>query len=242
MSGDALCPVPPTAASMNLGLAPEAFLRLLQLASPTLPIGAFAYSQGLEPAVVAGHVNDEVTAAAWILGLLQGPVTTIDLAVFDRIHAAVVAGDDETARRWNAFLFASRATAELQAEDRHLGAALGRVLDTLGLAPLVPGAVEAPPTFVMMFARAAALWSIDAQAALSAFAFTWAEAQVSAAVRLVPLGQSAGVRILAAVAAAIPAAVQRARALPDDLVGGAAPLQAVLSSTHETQYSRLFRS
>lgn len=243
MSADAVAPVASAHAPPAGNLAAPAFLRLLQLASPTLPIGAFAYSQGLEPAVVAGRVGDEASAAAWILGLLRGPVTTIDLAVFSRIHDATATGDTATVRRWNAFLFASRATAELQAEDRHLGAALGRVLHTLGLAALTPvSAADAPPTFVMMFARACALWGIDGEAALSAFAFSWTEAQVSAAVRLVPLGQSAGIRILAAVAAEIPAAAERARQLLDDEIGGAAPLQAILSSVHETQYSRLFRS
>lgn len=221
----------------------HAFLRLLQLASPTLPIGAFAYSQGLEAAVAAGLVTDEASASAWILGLLTGPVAATDLAVFVRVHAAVSAGDETVACRWNAFLLATRATAELQAEDRHLGAALGRVLDTLGLASHVPaGLGPSPPTLAGLFARATALWRIPLGPALSAFAFAWAEAQVSAAVRLVPLGQSSGVRILATLATAIPAAAARARALTDEQVGGAAPIQAILSSAHETQYSRLFRS
>lgn len=219
------------------------FLRLLQLASPTLPIGAFAYSQGLEPAVAAGRVVDEPSAAAWISGLLQGPLTTLDLAVFVRVHRAFVAADNPTAQRWNAFLFASRATAELQAEDRHLGSALGRVLETMGLpSPAPPPPSDAPTTFVTAFARAAAHWALDLPSALQAFAFAWAEAQVSAAVRLVPLGQSAGVRILSQLAAVIPGVVERALSLPDEDISAAAPLQAILSAAHETQYSRLFRS
>jgi urease accessory protein len=224
------------------GLPALAFLRLLQLASPTLPIGAFAYSQGLESAVTAGLVTDQATAQSWILGLLQGPLTTLDLAVFVRVHTALVAGDAATADRWNGFLFASRGTAELQAEDRHLGVALGRVLETLGLPGDSAAPGGAPATFAGMFARATARWAIGLRPALSAFAFTWAEAQVSAAVRLVPLGQSSGVRILADVGRAIPAAVERALTLPDDQMGGAAPRLAILSSAHETQYSRLFRS
>jgi urease accessory protein len=234
--------IPSLSASGDGGLPTQAFLRLLQLASPTLPIGAFAYSQGLESAVTAGLITDEVTAQSWILGLLQGPVTSLDLAVFVRIHAALVTGDQDRAVYWNDFLFASRATAELQAEDRHLGAALGRVLDTLGLAIPDPRTSGVPATFVSLFARATAHWTIELRAALAGFAFAWAEAQVSAAVRLVPLGQSSGIRILAEVGRAIPAAVDRALTLPDDEVGGPAPRQAILSSAHETQYSRLFRS
>ncbi|HEY8923228.1 MAG TPA: urease accessory UreF family protein [Polyangia bacterium] len=224
------------------------WLRLLQLASPTLPIGAFAYSQGLEPAVAAGLVTDEASAAAWILGLLHGPLAGQDLPIFARLHAAHAAGDVAAAERWNAFLLASRPTLELQTEDRHLGAALGRVLATLNVPepPRAAGqdAAAAPssPTLASQFARAAASFGIDARTAAETFAFTWAEAQASAAVRLVPLGQSAGVRIVARAAAEIPSAVAAALAAPDDDIAGAAPGLALLSAAHETQYSRLFRS
>ena len=243
-----------TASSEGLAL-----LRLLQLASPGLPIGAFAYSQGLESAVAVGLVTDEASACAWIVGLLTGPVTSLDLAVFVRLHAAFVAGDLTAAGRWNELLLASRATAELQAEDRHLGAALGRVLVTLGVDEAAdpasgPGQRDVktghrprpefgrPRSFAQMFSLGTARWLIEVRPAAQAFAFAWAEAQASAAVRLVPLGQSAGLRILAHVTRAIPPAVERALSLADSQVGGAAPAQALLSTFHETQYSRLFRS
>ena len=227
-----------------------AWLRLLQLASPTLPIGAFAYSQGLEAAVTAGLVVDEGSAAAWILGLLDGPFAGQDLAIFARLHAAHAARDLDGAERWNAFLFASRSTAELQTEDRQLGAALGRVLSTLEIAeapktgadPDAEPTPRSPATLASQFARAAAAFGIGVRAAAETFAFTWAEAQASAAVRLVPLGQSAGVRIVARAAEIIPPAVDRALALADDDIAGAAPGLAGLSALHETQYSRLFRS
>jgi urease accessory protein len=93
-----------------------------------------------------------------------------------------------------------------------------------------------------MFALAAARWQIPARAALGAYAFVWCEMQVSAAVRLVPLGQSAGQRVLASLSAAIPAVVARASLLADDDIGAAAPSHAIASALHETQYSRLFRS
>jgi urease accessory protein len=216
-----------------------AFLRLLQLASPALPVGAFAYSQGLEPAVSAGLVHDQASAGVWLLGLLAGPLAHLDLPVFARLHRAHTAGDRFGVARWNAFLLASRATSELQAEDRQLGAAFARVLATLDVPPDA-GAV--PATLAGQFARATVHYGVDLHTALETFAFMWAEAQTSAAVRLVPLGQSAGVRVLARTGAAIPAAVEQALLLGDDELGGAAPGLALLSTAHETQYSRLFRS
>jgi urease accessory protein len=226
-------------------LGAPALLRLLQLCSPALPIGAFAYSQGLEGAVAAGWVGGETEAARWILGLLAGSLATLDLSVVARVHAAWGAGDRAAARRWSALLYACRPAAELQAEDRHLGRALLRVLAGQGVAGLEALAGDGGHeglTHAAVFAAAARGWHIPVEAALSGFAFAWAEAQVGAALRLVPLGQSAGQRILAAAAAAIPAAVEAALAVADDDVGAAAPAHAIASACHETQYSRLFRS
>jgi urease accessory protein len=137
---------------------------------------------------------------------------------------------------------ATRPSAELQMEDRHLGAALARLLAGLGVADAAPWPARDDVTFAAMFALAARRWDIPASAAAHGYAFAWAEAQTSAAVRLVPLGQSAGQRILVAAGAAIPAAVARALALADDDVGAAAPRLAIASARHEAQYSRLFRS
>ncbi len=217
-----------------------AMLRLLQLCSPALPIGAFAYSQALEPAVAAGWVRDEETAQQWIGGLLHGSLATLDLPILLRLHNVFASGGPATP--WTALLFASRPSAELQAEERHLGAALARVLAGLGIAEAAAWMARDDLTYAAMFALAAARWEIPAAAALSAYAFVWCETQVSAAVRLVPLGQSAGQRVLSSLAAGIPAAATRARALPDDEIGAAAPSHAIASALHETQYSRLFRS
>jgi urease accessory protein len=148
----------------------------------------------------------------------------------------------EDVNAWTAFLVASRPSAELQLEERHLGGALARVLAGLGLREATAWIARADVTYAAMFALAARRWDVPRVAAAHGFAFAWAEAQVSAAVRLVPLGQSAGQRIIAAAAAAIPAAVALALTLPDDELGAVAPRLALASAWHETQYSRLFRS
>jgi urease accessory protein len=223
-----------------------ALLRLLHLCSPALPIGTFAYSQGLEPAVTAGWVTNEADARAWIVGQLGAQLATLDLPVLARLHAAWGDGAHDVDARavdaWSALLMAMRPSAELQMEDRHLGAALARLLAGLGVDDAAPWPARGDVTFAAMFALAARRWEIPAAAAAHGYAFAWAEAQTSAAVRLVPLGQSAGQRILVAAAAAIPAVVGRALTLADDDVGAAAPRLAIASARHEAQYSRLFRS
>jgi urease accessory protein len=199
--------------------------------------------------VALAWVRDEEQAAAWIVGQLRSQMGGLDLPVLARLHAAW--GDhegapDETPARgvaaWSKFLMASRPSAELQAEERHLGASLARVISGLGLPEAAAWIGREDVTYAAMFALAARRWDVPVAAAAQGLAFAWAEQQTSAAVRLVPLGQTAGQRILAAAAAAIPAVVTRALELPDDEVGAAAPRLAAGSAWHETQYSRLFRS
>jgi urease accessory protein len=219
-----------------------ALARLLQLVSPALPIGAFAYSQGLEQAVAAGWICNEDDTAAWLDGLLDHAFGTLDLPVLARLIAAWRDGDDAAVARWSDWLLACRPTRETRAEDRQLGGSLARVLVTLGVAEAKGWAERDDVTHAAMFALAVSRFRIPTQVAMIGFAFAWAESLASAAVRLVPLGQSAGQRLLAAAGAAIPAAVARALALVDDELGAAAPGQAVASALHETLYSRLFRS
>ncbi|HLK89832.1 MAG TPA: urease accessory protein UreF [Polyangia bacterium] len=219
-----------------------ALVRLLQIVSPALPIGAFAYSQGLEQTVAEGWVTGEGEATSWLLGLLESSFGTLDLPALARLLVAWRGGDAPGVARWSAWLAACRPTRELRAEDRQLGAALARVLETLGLDEAKAWTSHLHVTHATMFALGAARFEVPLAAALAGYAFSWAESITSAAVRLVPLGQSAGQRMLAAAGRAIPAVVQRALALPDDELGSAAPGQAIASARHETLYSRLFRS
>ena len=237
-----MTPIIPTAPEPPDHLA---LLRLLQLVSPALPIGTFAYSQAVEAAVDAGWIADEVTARDWIGGLLDGALASLDLPLLARLYEGW--RDDAGARgagviAWSRFLLASRASAELQTEERQLGGNLARLLDGLGIAGAGDWIASAEVTYGAMFALAARRWQIPLATAAHGYAFAWLEAQTSAAVRLVPLGQSAGQRILLALGAGIPAVVSRALSLADDDLGAAAPSHAIASAHHETQYSRLFRS
>jgi len=219
-----------------------ALTRLLQLVSPALPIGAFAYSQGLEQAVASGWVSDEATAGEWLFGLLQHSMATLDLPVLERLIDAWRADDRERVDSWTAWLAACRPTRETRAEERQLGAALARALASIGITDAVGWEAREDVTQAAMFALAAARYAIPTAAALAGYAFAWAEATTSAAVRLIPLGQSAGQRLLAAVGEEIPEAVERARDLHDDELAATAPRQAIASALHEALYSRLFRS
>lgn len=217
-------------------------LRLLQIVSPAMPIGAFAYSQGLEQAVADGWVTDESQAAAWLLGLLESSFATLDLPVLARLTSAWNAADLAGVGRWSAWLLASRPTQEARAEDRQLGAALARALAAVGIEGAAGWVIRPDVTHAAMFALATARYTIPVAGALAGYAFSWAEAITSAAVRLVPLGQNAGQRLLVAAGDAIERTVPLALALADEDLGAATPGQALASARHETVYSRLFRS
>jgi urease accessory protein len=238
-------PTPERHAPAPVQAVPQ-LLRLLHLASPALPIGAFHFSQGLEYAVDIGWVHDEARALEWIDGIAQGSLAALDLPVLYRLHQAWVLDDHAAVRRWNAFLIACRETAELRLEDRHLGAALLRVLKEFEITSELfrPGTArdESGVAHATAFALACARWGIASLDGLQTYAWTWAENQVLAAVKLVPLGQSAGQRMLHALNARLDSHATRAIDLMDSDIGVATGMQAVASGRHETQYTRLFRS
>jgi urease accessory protein len=220
---------------------PVALLRLLHLVSPALPVGAYAYSQGLEFAVHAGWVRDEASTLDWLRGLAARGQGTLDLPVLQRLHVAWALDDAAGVARWTAWLLAAREAAELRAEDMHLGRALARILAGLDIEQARPWS-SGRATFATLFALAAVRWSIGAGDAMSGYLWSWSENQVLAAVKLVPLGQSAGQRILHRLAEDIPGIVAGAAALADDDIATGAVAQAMAGAAHETQYTRLFRS
>ena len=216
-------------------------LRLLHLVSPALPLGAYAYSQGLEYAVHVGWVCDERTAHQWLAGLSRGALGTLDLPILARLHQAWGRDDLAAVERWSAQLLAARESAELRAEERHLGRALARILIEFGIAEASHWNDDRA-TWATLFSLAAVRWGIGELETLGGYLWAWSENQVLAAIRLVPLGQSAGQRLLLALCNEIPEIVRQTRAIADDAIAISTPAQALASSLHETQYSRLFRS
>lgn len=217
-------------------------LRLLHLASPALPIGGFHFSQGLEYAAEAQWVRDEASALAWIEGLANGTIGTVDLPILLRLMRARRANEVDVIKHWSERLLASRETDELRAEDRHMGHALERILADLQVCPVLNAEEARLVSYAGAFARACVAWSIPAREALQAYVWAWSENQTLAAVKLVPLGQSAGQRILHTLIPKLEHIVDRALSLEDEEIGTASVMQAFASARHESQYTRLFRS
>ncbi len=223
-------------------LPERALLRLFQLSSAALPIGAFAYSQGLEQAVALGDVRCRETALTWISGMLRRSLFSLDVPLLGRLHRAASEADEPELRRWNDYLFAARGSAELRAEERQVGSALARLLTREGVVSAAPWGGDARVTLATCFALAGVAWSAPVTDVALAYTFAWAEAQIGAATRLVPLGQSDAQRSLSALIELAAAGVAAALARSDAELSSTTPGQLLLSGLHETQYSRLFRS
>ena len=224
-----------------------ALVRLLQLASPALPVGAYCYSQGLEWAVESGAVGDEAAAARWIGDQLEWNLAGFEAPLMLAAMRAWLAADPAELERLNSDFLASRETSELRAETLQMGYSLRRLLLDLAAFGTLPGAAErleaiAEASFPVAWACAAAAWRIPPAQALPGYLWAWLENQVMAAVKCVPLGQSAGQRLLATLGARLPALAAEALEMPESAWSNFAPGLAIASSCHETQYSRLFRS
>ncbi|MFM9816490.1 UNVERIFIED_CONTAM: urease accessory protein UreF [Spiribacter pallidus] len=217
-------------------------LRLWQLISPALPVGAYAYSAGLEAAIERGWVRDTASLEHWLAGQLEDGLAGLDLPVLERLHNAWLESDEAALESWTMFLLASRETAELRAEDIHIGRALARLLNDLGVADAAALDRARSVTFATALGLAGAHYGISERSLLQAYAWAWCENQVAAAVKLIPLGQSDGQRVLMQIADRLPATVGAATTLDDAAIGATTPGVALASSWHETQYTRLFRS
>ncbi len=210
------------------------------LVSPALPVGGYSYSQGIEHAVQSGRLRQAADVAAWVGGLLDGAISRVDLPILARLYESLEAGDVRAAGHWNRRLLAQRETAELRQEDLLMGEALDRLTADLELP--TPSAPDEPGSFASAMARASIAFQVPCEACLTAYGWVWCDNQIAAAVKLVPLGQTDGQRLLLMLSEQLKDAVALAMTLEDDAIGGTAPGLALMSSAHETQSTRLFRS
>lgn len=226
-------------------MSSSSLLQLIWLASPALPIGGFSYSEVLEAAVDRAGVTSEGATSAWLLDQLQMSLARADLPVVAKAIPAWRRHKLGAVSELNEWMLQTRESSELRLQTEQMGRSLMDWLrnqhpDNAQL--LADTHACASPTYPIAFALAVSLTFADVRDCLTSFAFGWAENMTQAAVKSVPLGQSAGQRILASLAAQIPAAVADAMALMDSERQAYTPMLAILSAQHETQYSRLFRS
>jgi urease accessory protein len=226
-------------------LRPAVLIELMRLASPALPVGGFSYSEGLEAAIDTGRVTDADSARNWLLDQLHLGLARCDLALLAAAHAAWLHADFQRVTELNAWVTTVRETHELLQQSQQMGRSLIEWLRprAAGDAALAHAAALQPaPAWPVVFALAAVRAQAPLHDSLLTFALGWAENMVQAALKAVPLGQNAGQRLLDALAAELPAAVDAALAIDDDHRQAFAPMLAIVSAQHETQYSRLFRS
>jgi urease accessory protein len=228
-----------------MNLQANALLRLLQLASPSLPVGAYSYSQGLESAIENGTVKDEATAHAWIMQMLDEIITQFEAPLLWRLLHAFAQKDYESAEYWSNVFIASRDSAEFRAEIIQMGYSLSKLIIELKICDeecqkFIASQTDIP--FLTAYAAAAVAFDIEPEAALLSMLFSWAENQVLVCVKSVPLGQVSGQRLLLSLQNVIASSAQQAKEFADDALCNWAPGLSILSMQHEVQYSRLYRS
>jgi urease accessory protein len=245
LSPRALHPNPSREGEERDALGSTALYRLMAWLSPAYPVGAFSYSGGLEWAVEAGDIKDAVGLREWLEAIVTQGGGFCDAVFFVHAHRAAAACDDAAL-----VAVAELAAAFAPSKERHLETtAQGRAfLDTTAAAwPCAAVARlqkiwKGPIAYPVAVAVAAAGHGIAVAPSLVTFLHAVAANLISAGVRLIPLGQTDGQRVLAALEPAVAATAARAMVTPLDAVGGAAFRADLASMRHETQYTRLFRS
>ncbi|ABZ78014.1 Urease accessory protein UreF [Shewanella halifaxensis HAW-EB4] len=217
-------------------------LRLYQLISPSLPVGGFTYSQGLEWAIDKGWVTTATELENWLKSQMLESLTCLELPVLVRIQGYLAANDYAQAQAWCNYLAASRETKELRLEEHQRGIAFVRLLPKLGIALTSELTTMVKTSQLAAFALGINQWQIPLDKALGGYLWSWLENAVVVGIKLVPLGQSAGQQLLMSLAENIPAAVEKALLITDQEVGSFTPAQVMASCRHEHQYTRLFRS
>ncbi len=219
-------------------------LWLMQLASPALPVGGFSYSEGMEAAVEHGLVTDEHSAQTWLIDQLHLVQSRSELPVVAQAMRAWRTHDKAALQHLNDWVLQTRETFEMRLQTEQMGRSLLIWLRNHQAADEADMQLcdSLPPTWPLVFALALNTHAVDTREGLLTCAFGWAENMVQAAIKSVPLGQLSGQRMLAALSAEIPVAVEHALSIPDNQQQSFTPRLAIMSARHETQYSRLFRS
>ncbi|HEY9615280.1 MAG TPA: urease accessory protein UreF [Microcoleaceae cyanobacterium] len=220
-----------------------ALLSLLQLASPALPIGAYSYSEGLESLVERGTIGDVDSLKHWLAQELNYGAVRLDAAIISRAYHAAHSQNWTELEHWNAWLSAARESEELRRQSWQMGRSLLRLFQDL-----YPDAIEFQPSqsdewnSAIVLGMMAAHCQIDLQSIVLGYFHSWASNLISAGVKLIPLGQTVGQQALVSLYPAMQTTANAVLSLTDDDLVSCNWGLALASMTHETQYSRLFRS
>ncbi|WP_434360973.1 urease accessory protein UreF [Parasalinivibrio latis] len=216
--------------------------RLFQLISPSLPIGAFTYSQGLEWAIEKEWVTSKESLTFWLADVLENSIASLELPLLRRYWHAVHEHDCDAVMRWNLWLYACRETSELRREEEQRGKATFTLLKHLNVAGNDALSGLCGSNQLAAFALAAVGWGISEEDICRGYLWSWMENAVMAGVKLVPLGQTAGQQLMMEMAGNLDEALRASSKVSDHEIGSFTPAQAIASCRHETQYTRLFRS
>lgn len=229
-------------------IADIALARLLQLSSVSLPVGGYAFSQGLEYAVECAWLKKVDDVESWITLQLHENIARVDLPILREVMLATEHSDWLRLLKLNDLLLASRETKELRLSDTAMGEALLRLLKSLefDLSFLdelsKQGGTANDMSFVCLFGLCAQQWEIPYRLTAMGLSWSWLENQVAAATKLVPLGQTQAQQLLIKLQPILSEVINSAEHISEDEIGGGLPALAIASALHETQYSRLFRS
>ena len=226
-------------------------LRLLQLASPLLPVGGYSYSEGLESLIAQEIIQDRVTLQAWIQRELQVGAIRVETAIMDRAYLAGIEPDIERLQYWNQWLSAARETEELRQQSWQMGGSLTKL--SVELTPEIQDLITAivggaspqehqPCNYALAFGIIAQHWQIDRSTTIAAYLHSWVTNSLGAGVKLIPLGQTAGQQILWELQTEIDALARTIPRLADEDLYACSWGLSLASMQHETLYSRLFRS
>ncbi len=216
-------------------------IALLWLSSPALPVGGFSYSEGLEGAIAGEWVHDAESASTWLVDQLHLSLARSDMAALALSVQAARANDTDALARVSQWVRCTRESAQARLQSEQMGKSMGAWAHAACNA-----AGQAGPNQPYPVAYALAAVQLAPQASVAdiatAYGFAWSEGMVGAAVRAVPLGQTAGQHLLRRLGAELPQAVHVATHTPFADLQAFTPNLAVVSSQHEHQYTRLFRS
>ena len=221
----------------------QQLLRLLQLASPLLPVGSYSYSEGLESLISQGIIHDRITLQTWIQRELQVGAIRVETAVMDRAYLAGLEPNLERLQYWNQWLSAARETEELRQQSWQMGGSLAKLATELTpeLRDLI-SEINQPCNYAIAFGIIAQYWQIDRSTTIAAYLHSWVTNYLGAGVKLIPLGQTAGQQILWELQGEIAVLSQIIPDLADDDLYACSWGLSLASMQHETLYSRLFRS